>query len=649
MRLRDALIVLLLAAITLVVYAQVRTHEFVNFDDYIYVVDNPNMKDGLDAASIARAFVPYAAYWIPLTWLSLLVDRQIYGLDPTGYLLTNVALHLLNTILLYFLLARMTRAPWRSAFVAAVFAVHPLHVESVAWVTERKDVLSVFFGMLTLHVHVWRARKPSFGRGILVAVPFVLALLSKPSLVTLPVVLLLLDYWPLGRFRLDGGRPFSPGSSLRRALTEKIPLFVMSVAVGAVAIATQAAMGGMEMSSRISTLTRIVNAFGSFLEYLATTFWPSGLAVVYPMPLEMPTPEPAILGAAILVLATLAVLSRAASRPWLAVGWLWFLVTLAPVSGFLHVGVQARADRFMYVPLIGLSILVTWLAADLVGRSAAGQVAAAVAGSVVVAALAAVAYRQAAYWHDTVTLFERAVAVTHENYFAHNRLAEQYKSQLRLDQAEAEYAETIRIDPGWVTPQLQLASMKEAMGDLRTASIMRDAAAHADANPDLAAGFLGVAWMQAGRFRFARPLLERAVAAHPEHLGTQNALGIVLSGLGDARGALEHFNAAMRLDPDHPATATNRAWLLATSPDDTVRNPEEAVRVAEAGLVVADRLEFLLLDGLAAAHAAAGRFDQAITVSARAAELAAQRGDPARAAEIQRRIDLYRQGRAFQE
>ena len=647
---RHVWIALGLAGAILAVYLQVRGHDFVNFDDYIYVVQNPNFEGGLTLANVVRAFTtPYAAYWIPLTWISLLIDLEVYGLHAAGFLLTNVALHIVATVLLYFFLVRTTLTTWRSAFVAAIFALHPLQVESVAWVTERKNVLSAVFLLTALHIHASRSRTRSTRTGLLLLGVTILGLLTKPALVTLPVMLLLLDYWPLGRLTKSPGDRLPDKALLWSAVKEKAPLFAAAIVAGAIAVYTQATMGGMELSERIPALVKITNALGSFLMYLVTAFWPAGLAALYPMPLVVGSWILPVLGAVALAGGTWLALDPRTARPYLTMGWIWFVLLLAPVLGFLHVGVQARADRFMYLPRIGLAIAVTWGLVAAARRWRTGPQAAAVAGAAALAVLSAIAWRQVGTWKDTVTLFEHAVAVTRDNAYAHNRLAEQYKSMMQLDLAESHYEETLRIDPGWYTPELQLANLREARGDPATAGLLRGAAERVRLNPSMAESAVGVAWMQAGRYRLARPLLERAVEKDPRSLGLHAALATVLTGLGEPKAALEHLDTAYRLDPDHPVIAANRAWLLAASPEDSVRNPNAAIQAAQAGLYVVTHLEYALLDALAAAHAATGRRQEALDLARRAAQMAAERGDGARAQAIHERILLYESGGTYRD
>ena len=403
------LVPLLLLASTLAVFFPVRDHEFVDYDDARYVVENPNLAEGLGRESVARAFAePYFANWIPLTSISLLIDHELYGLEPAGYLRTNVALHAASALLLFFALLRMTRAPWASAFVAAVFALHPLHVESVAWVSGRKDVLCGLFWMLTLYAYARYAERPqSPGRYALVVTGVALALLSKPLAITLPFALLLLDYWPLGRLTSADSRRWLDRARLRRALLEKLPLLALAGAAAVITYAVQEKIGVVR-SAEFSLPLRISNALLSYALYLRDAIWPSGLAAFYPFP-HAGLPVGAVLAALLVLCGVSALALRGArSRPYLLTGWLWYLGTLAPMIGILQVGLQARADRYTYIPLVGPAIMLAWSGAALARRTRAARTALAIAGAGAVAALAVAASFQVAVWHDARSPSPRA-------------------------------------------------------------------------------------------------------------------------------------------------------------------------------------------------------------------------------------------------
>jgi tetratricopeptide (TPR) repeat protein len=485
-----------LAALTIAVYAPVRHFDFVQLDDPLYVSENPHVQGGLTPAAVAWAFTTgRAANWHPVTWISHMLDVQWFGVNPGRHHLTNLALHLANTLLLFALLARLTGAAWRSAVVAALFAVHPLHVESVAWIAERKDVLSTFF-LLAATWAYWRyvraaqARaaaggeadrrtlRPAAWYGLLVAL-FALGLMAKPMLVTLPFVLLLLDVWPLGRLSLEpssppprsggGKRPrgkgpaptsLAPGflMAVWPLVREKIPLFALAAVSAVVTMAAQQRGGAVTGLDADPLGLRIENALVSAALYLRDTVWPAGLSSFYPFPSRVPAAQ--VLGA----LALLAAMSWPAwrarrTRPYLLVGWLWYLGMLVPVSGIVRVGLQARADRYTYVPLVGIFIMASWGVAEAAGRSRRLRAAAAVATAVAVLGFAWAARAQALWWRDNVALFTRAAMVSQhvDEYDAHMSLGAALGGQGRLDEARDHFAAAVRLRPRADAAHLALA------------------------------------------------------------------------------------------------------------------------------------------------------------------------------------------------
>ncbi|MDX2166671.1 MAG: hypothetical protein SF182_06390, partial [Deltaproteobacteria bacterium] len=410
-RRRRALVCVALIASIVALYAPVREHDFVNYDDPEYVLENTPVRAGVTPAGILWAFTHFhSANWHPLTWISHMVDCRVFGLDAGAHLMVNVALHALAAALLFLFLERATGAFWRSAFVAALFAVHPLRVESVAWVSERKDVLAALFWMLTLHAYAWHARAPSGRRMALVTAAFAGGLLAKPMLVTLPFVLLLLDLWPLDRPRT------------RALLLEKMPLFALVLASCAVTIAAQYTAGAMvALVPGFGVSYRVQNAIVSYATYLGQTVWPTDLAVFYPPRTPVPPAEVALSAAVLLAISGL-VARHGARRPYLPLGWLWYLGVLVPVIGLVWVGEQARADRFTYLPQIGIGIIVAWGVNDLLARWPRRAWVLAPAATALLLAWAAATRVQIGYWRNTQTLFEHALAVTRDNHVVHANL-----------------------------------------------------------------------------------------------------------------------------------------------------------------------------------------------------------------------------------
>jgi tetratricopeptide (TPR) repeat protein len=493
-----------LAVITLVVYGQTLGFGFVNYDDDTYVYENSTVKAGLTLKGIGWAFENNRVEnWIPLTMISHMMDCQFYQLDASGHHLTNVLLHTASVIVLFLVLWQMTRALWRSAFVAAVFAIHPLHVESVAWVSERKDVLSGLFFMLTLWSYVRYTRNlRSLAAYLLVVFFFALGLMSKSMLVTLPVVLLLLDYWPLNRF----AKPLRDGEMMGwskhlsipvRLIMEKIPLLVLAIACCCLTV--------HGLSRAIMPLDdyplplRIANALVACAMYIYQMFYPANLAVLYPYPFNIPLFESAT-AFVLLAAISLAVLYGCKARPWLLTGWLWYLVMLVPVIGIIQVGYQARADRYTYLPQIGLYVMITWIVAELGGRLRNHRVILGTSAALVLATLTACAYNQTGYWRDGETLWSRTLACTQNNSQAHNNLGTLLVQKGELDEAAAQFQKAIEIDPSYVEPYNNLGNIACSHGELDEAISYYQTAAKISPNDPKIQNNLGVAYAREGQW-----------------------------------------------------------------------------------------------------------------------------------------------------
>jgi tetratricopeptide (TPR) repeat protein len=637
-------IALLLAVATFAAYHEVRGWEFVGYDDYVYVVQNPNLRDGVGVGALLRAFRPYEVNWIPLTWISLQVDYALYGLDPSGYHVTNVALHALSTILLYLALVGMTGAVGCSAFTAAVFALHPLHVESVAWVTERKDTLSGVFWMLTLCAYAFYARRPGcIRRYLLVLACLAMGLMAKPMLVTLPFALVLLDYWPLHRLRGDRASAWPAPRALRAALIEKLPMFGLAAGASAVTFWIQRTAGAVSALEAIPLGARIANALESYVIYLWKSVWPTGLAAFYPLS-EIPGWRAAAAGA-VLAAVSVAAVRGAARRPYFLVGWLWYLGTLIPVIGLVQVGMQARADRYMYLPLVGVTIAIAWGVAELAQRWRIPRPALGGLALIALIAMGAGTWRQAQTWRDTEALYEHALAVTEDNFLAHKGYGNALLLQGRLDEAERHFEEAARLAPKWPKPRLGLADVALGRGRVEEALHVYHQELTRDPDNLAAVGRYGLALGLAGRYAEARPHLLRALAVHRGIAEMHLGMSLVEAAQGRPREAVRYGREARRIAPDSVPAANNLAWLLATSADPSVRRPQEAIRVIERFARASG--DPSLLDTLAAAYAAAGQFDAAVATARQAAERAQQRGDAASAAEFRARLALYQRGEPY--
>jgi tetratricopeptide (TPR) repeat protein len=570
----------LLAGGTALLFAHVAVHPFIYFDDNRYLTENPVVQAGLSWHGLGWAFTTlHASNWHPLTWLSHMLDVQLFGMSPGAHHLVNVAFHAANAALLFLVLARMTGARGRSAFVAILFAIHPLHVESVAWVAERKDVLSTFFGLLALGAYARYVERPSLRAYALVAVGFAASLLAKPMWVTFPFLLLLLDLWPLRRF--EGRRPLSLPSppvgervddtecTAHRAsregrgegwlLLEKAPLFALVLASSIVTMVAQN-HGGAMTGSELGLGPRLGNAAISYAKYLGKTFWPEPLAIFYPHPGDAVPMGQAAAATLLLCAVTAAALWQARRLPFLTVGWLWFLGTLVPVIGIVQVGGQAMADRYTYLPIVGLFIAVSWGAHRLLGtwRDGVPLRAMAAIGAVV---LCAATWRQLGFWDDHDKLFRHTIEVTPDNALAQATLAEGLRHEGRLDDALPHAEEAVRINPSSAKHWNNLAMLHMDQGRLEQA---RDELLQSTrVEPDYALGWsnLGQVELDLGQLDAAAQALQQAIRLTPEDSKAWNRMGQLQLRLGDTQGALAAYRQAVRLQPDYAAAWTNLAVL----------------------------------------------------------------------------------------
>jgi tetratricopeptide (TPR) repeat protein len=597
--------------LTWIVFGQTLWHDFINYDDPRYVYENTKITGGLSLSGIAWAFTHiHSMNWHPLTTISHMLDCQLYGLKAGAHHFTNVLLHSIAAILLFLALQYMTGAFWRSAFVAAVFAIHPLHVESVAWIAERKDVLSGVFFMLTLLAYVHYARAPSIWRYLMVVFVFALGLMSKPMLVTLPFVLLLLDHWPLGRIREEGS---NVGRQLFKLAVEKIPLIVLSAVSSVVTFVAQ--KGAVGETEQLSVLARINNAVVSYVAYIWQMLWPVRLAVFYPHP-ENRLPLWEII-ASLLLLICLTVLAIAVrkQRPYLITGWLWYLGMLVPVIGLVQVGWQGHADRYTYLPQIGLYIAGTWAFADLTASWRSRRVLLGAAALLVVAALSCSAWIQTSYWRDSETLFRHALAVTANNDVAENNLGIVFLRQGKVDQA---------------------ISLLQAAVDLRP----DNSPAHEN---------LAKALLQKGQVADALVHYRKLLKLQPDNIEVHNIVGTALIQQGRIREGVEEWQKVLAIQPDNGNAMSNLAWVFATSPEDSLRDGAQAVQLAEQALRISGGRIPVIFRTLAAAYAEKGMFAQAIQTAQRGIELANGQGNSRLAAELQTNIGLYQDGKPLRD
>jgi Flp pilus assembly protein TadD len=557
-RWRAPVLCLVLAAITFAVFGQTLHHEFVFYDDNAYVYKNPVVARGLTIQGIVWAFTSfYSENWHPLTWLSHMLDCQLYGLRPGGHHLTSVLLHTATVIALFLLLRQMTGALWRSAFVAAVFAIHPLRVESVAWVAERKDVLSGLFFMLTIGAYVRYARHPwSWARYGLVVLLFAMGLMCKPMLVTLPVVLLLLDYWPLNRWQAeDPGLRLAGWLVPRRVVFEKLPLLALSAASCVATLLAQVA--AIRSNESFPPLLRIANGLATCVIYLGQMVYPAGLSPFYPYPHDgLPAWEVAL---AVMLLAGLSVVAwvKRRTQPWLLIGWAWYLVMLLPVVGVIQAGGQSHADRYTYLPQIGIYVAVAWLAAEWGARWRAGWGVFGGLMACVLAVLMVCAWRQTAYWKNSETLWIHALACTTGNAMAHNSLGLVYLERGDLDKAILCFQKALQIHSDYVDAHnnLGLAFMRKGQLD-KAISCYQDALELQPYNP-LIHYNLGCALIRKGRADEAIYQLQTSLGLNPDDAQVHDALGAALLLVGKVDEAIYQYQAALEINPNDADAKSN--------------------------------------------------------------------------------------------
>ncbi|MGD0746000.1 MAG: tetratricopeptide repeat protein, partial [Verrucomicrobiota bacterium] len=567
---------LLLAAITFAVFGQTVYHEFVNFDDNLYVYENAQVARGLTLKGIAQAFTHSGDdYWNPLTTTSHMLDCQLYGLNPGGHHLTNVLFDTAAVILLFLALRRMTGSLWRSAFVAAVFAIHPLRVESVAWVSERKDVLSGVFFMLTIGAYVRYARRPwSPARYGLVLLLFALGLMSKPMLVTLPLVLLLLDYWPLKRLSQPGGR-FVPW----RLIVEKVPLLALSGAAGVATLSAQTT--SLQSFEPISLPLRIGNALISYVTYLGQMFWPSDLAAFYPLMAGGVGVLKVVLSLAVLAGISTSVFVLRRHRPYLLTGWLWYLIMLVPVIGNVQMGGQARADHHTYLPQIGLYLMLTWAAAELCAGWRHRRMVLGGCATIILMALVFCGRAQTAYWRNSESLWTHALACTSDNSLAHNNLGLALFQKGAVHEAIAHFQKALEIAPNYALAHNNLGIALVQMGSMDEAITHYLKALQIDPDSASAHNNLGTALVQKGSVDEAIAHFQKVLQITPDFAEAHINLGSALLQKGEVDEAIVQYQEAVQIKPDSSLAHHNlgNALLQKGAVDEAIVQYQEALEI----------------------------------------------------------------------
>ena len=703
---REVIICLGLAAITLALFWPVSRHDFINLDDPDYVTQNPVVQAGITGPGLHWAFgASHANNWHPLTWLSHMLDCQLFGLKPGAHHLVALGFHIASTVLLFLALNLMTRAAWRSALVAALFAWHPLHVESVAWVAERKDVLSAFCFMLTLWAYARYGMTKAEGRmtndkGTILHLPplfyyalallfFALGLMSKPMLVTLPFVLLLLDYWPLKRMKNEECRTrnAAPGTSSpfilhpsSFILLEKLPFLALALAAGLLTLRAQHLGGAIASLEQLPGGSRLANAPAAYWAYLGKAFWPVNLCVFYPY---VPVPVwKAVASALLLLCASVLCLAQARSRPYLLVGWAWFCVMLLPVIGIVQVGWQALADRYTYLPLIGVFLMLAWGAGELALRSASWRLGVSVGAAALLVACLAATRAELSYWDNSIALFSHALKVTRGNWLAHNNLGTALAEEGKLEEAASHFRAALQIKPAYDDARSNLGRFLAVRGKWDEAQVMLEDLVRQ--NPRHARAHRNLGYVLLAQGKAADGIAQYALARHlqPDDLATPADLAATLtrppqspalaSHLPEAldllptaqmraqvagawasqdklQFAVQAYRAALALDPASAEVLNNLAWILATCPEANLRDGAEAVRLAERACELTRFHRTLMIGTLAAAYAEAGRFTEAVSTAQKASALAAESGDQNLAAKNQQLLQLYREGRPYRE
>lgn len=645
-----------LALLTLLLFLPAIRGEFINCDDPVYLTDNPAVAGGLTSESVRWAWsAARGGHWHPLTWLSHLADVQLFGLHPRGHHFTNVLLHALNAGLCLLAFRALTGGLWRSLALALLWAWHPLRVESVAWVAERKDLLSGFFWLAAIWSYAGYARTHRIWRYALTLLLFALGLMSKPMILTLPFVLLLLDLWPLQRARLS----LADAPAWGRLAREKIPFLILTF-LSSLATVWAARLSGAVVSTDAVPLTaRAANALVSYARYVAKWVWPIDLAVYYPFP-DSPEWNATIIAAVVLAGTTVVVLLRLARQGYLVTGWFCFLGILVPVIGVVQAGAQAMADRFSYLPSLGLGLMITWSIADWASSRAWARRAVPIATGLVAIALALVTLRQIAFWADSITLFTRATEVTRRNFFAEGSLGEALLEKKRYPQAIEHLRRALEFDPKNFSASANLGNAHFEQGNWDEA--LRHYRFAEGLEPENAGlnWMLGQTLMRQQKLDEAGQAFRRVLAAAPGHIPCRKALAEILTRKGQIAAAIEElafvvqaqpsavelrlqlasllaaagrpteavreYRHILSLTPKAPVPLNNLAWLLATHPDPTVRNGAEAVRLAERACELVGQREAFLIGTLSAAYAEAGRFEEAARASTRAIALAEQHG-----------------------
>ncbi|MGV7221106.1 MAG: tetratricopeptide repeat protein [Nitrospinales bacterium] len=563
-----------------VAYWQVQGNEFINFDDTIYVTENKNIKQGFSSESLVWAITTTrASNWHPVTWLSHMLDYQIYGLKPLGHHLTNTLFHIANALLLYLVLVMMTGAVWQSSFVAILFAVHPLNVESVAWIAERKNVLSTFFWFLTILAYVRYCKRKSVTRYLLALLFFIFGLMSKPMLVTLPFVLLMLDYWPLNRFQIKGG------NNLFQLVLEKTPFIALVLISCVTTFVAQKGGGSVQSIERYPLSARFSNAIVSYIEYLEKMVWPKNLSIFYPHPGNLLPIWKIIVCAILLIGISVFAIKMIQRAPYIALGWFWYLGTLVPVIGIVQVGAQSMADRYVYVPLIGVFISIAWGTTAFFKNYKRRNMTLSVFAVVMTIALMIITWNQTRLWKNSLFLFNHAIEVTENKYpsfsLAHNNLAVALKKNNRNDEAIFHYREAVKLDPKYAQAYSNLGSALRAKGEMDAA--MSNILEAIKLSPKYSEAHYNLATILSDQGKYSEAIYRytEAIKYSPEHVKAYYNLGTLQGKLGNFSEATKNLKIAVKMDSTNAFAHNNLGLALSMSgkPERAIIHLREAIRL----------------------------------------------------------------------
>jgi tetratricopeptide (TPR) repeat protein len=639
-----------LALSTLAVFWQVHNFDFVNYDDNLYVYENSHILTGLTLDNIVWVFTAYhVGNWHPITGLSLMLDCQLFGPNPGRIHLVNVFFHIINTLLLFAVLKKMTGSLWLSAFVAAAFALHPMHVESVAWIAERKDVLSTFFFMLTLLAYYRYTQQQNKGRYFLALLTFAFGLMAKPMLVTLPFVLLLLDYWPLNRIGyIQKKKTDVSQKSFGYLVLEKLPFFVLAAVSSVITFLVQRSSGVVIGTNILPLGSRIANAFLSYSRYISKLFWPQNLAAFYPFDLGNFASWQIMLCALLLITVSVLVIYFGRKRKYLPVGWFWFVGMLVPVIGLVQVAEQSMADRYTYIPYIGLFIILAWGLADIAAKWPYRKIILGTSATVVLLFFGVIAHQQVSYWKNSYTLFSHTLEATQNNYLAHGCLAEYFRKQQNNALVIEHCKKVVEIKPNYAEGVLALGcalgeqgSLDEAINYFQKTLLLNPKSAVAYYN-------LGIALKKQGNFTAAIAHLNQAVLLMPDYADAHYSLANALMQQGRLDDAVDHFRTAVRLKTGWLEPEGILAWLIAAHPEIKDRDVNEAIRLAGHTCELTNYRDPLRLATLAAAYAAAGRFPEAVETAQKALNLVGPNNKDLRRT-IQGHLDLYKASKPYIE